>query len=121
VDANIAQYGTLASDPTTGLTTSTVGGSTGYVAPSQSSAAWANFAATLAKGGMTLAEISTIQPGTVVSANGAIMRQATGYPVGGNPFGSLSTSLASAPSWLPWAAGGLAALLLIGGMMGGKR
>ena len=31
---------------------------------------------------MTLAEINAIQPGTVVSANGAILRQNPGYAVG---------------------------------------
>jgi hypothetical protein len=30
---------------------------------------------------MTLAQINAIQPGTVVSPNGAILRQATGLPV----------------------------------------
>jgi hypothetical protein len=55
------------------------------VAPSQSSSSWANFATALAKSGMTLAEINSIQPGTVVGANGSILRQATGLPV---PVGS---------------------------------
>lgn len=58
-----------------------VGGQAGVVVPSQSSAAWANFAATMVKAGMTLAQISAIQPGTVVSANGAILRQSAGFPV----------------------------------------
>lgn len=57
----------------------------GTVAPSQSSAAWANFATQLSKAGLTLAEINAIQPGTVVGANGQILRQATGLPV---PVGS---------------------------------
>lgn len=97
-------------DPTTGATTTTVNGSTGYVAPSGTSAsnatAWANFAAGLAKSGMTLAEINAIQPGTVVSANGAILRQATGIPV---PVGnSITTSLS--------AAGISGNILMIGGL-----
>ena len=37
--------------------------------------------AALAKAGLTLAKISSIQPGTVVSANGAILRQSTGLAV----------------------------------------
>jgi hypothetical protein len=63
-----------------------------YTAPSQSSAAWANFASQLAKGGLTLAEINSIQPGTVVGANGQILRQATGIAVPGT---TLSTALGS--------------------------
>lgn len=51
-------------------------------APSQNSAQWANFATSMAKMGFTLAQINAIQPGTVVSANGAILRQNPGYAVG---------------------------------------
>ena len=60
----------------------------GYTAPAQNSAQWASFATQLMKSGMTLAEINAIQPGTVVSANGAILRQSTGLPV---PVGGTST------------------------------
>ena len=49
---------------------------------SQNSAQWAAFASSLAKMGFTLAQINAIQPGTVVSANGAILRQNPGYAVG---------------------------------------
>ena len=64
-------------------------GTPAYTAPaSQNSAQWAAFASSLVKSGMTLAEINAIQPGTVVSANGAILRQATGLPV---PVGGTST------------------------------
>lgn len=83
-------------------------GASAAVAPPQSSSQWANFAGQLLKSGMTLAEINAIQPGTVVSANGAILRQATGLPVpvGGSSitgaFGSIS------PSYLMF--GGLALL-----------
>lgn len=52
-----------------------------YTAPSQSSVQWASFATALAKAGLTLAEINAIQPGTVVGANGQILRQAAGYAV----------------------------------------
>ena len=72
-----------------GPATTTVNGTPGYTAPaSQNSAQWASFATQLMKSGMTLAEINAIQPGTVVSANGAILRQATGLPV---PVGGTST------------------------------
>lgn len=60
-----------------------------YSAPSQSSsAAWANFAAAMGKAGMTLAQINAIQPGTVVGANGQILRQSTGYAVPGTTLTS---------------------------------
>jgi hypothetical protein len=64
----------------------------GYTAPAQNSAQWASFATQLMKSGMTLAEINAIQPGTVVSANGAILRQSTGYAV---PAGSAASTLAT--------------------------
>jgi hypothetical protein len=67
-----------------------------YSAPSQSSAAWANFAAQMGKAGMTLAQINAIQPGTVVGANGQILRQSTGYAVPG----STSTSALGSNSTL---------------------
>ena len=60
----------------------------GYTAPAQNSTQWASFATQMMKAGMTLAEINAIQPGTVVSANGAILRQSTGLPV---PVGGTST------------------------------
>ena len=87
----------------------------GLVAPSQSSLAWANFAANLAKAGMTLAQINAIQPGTVVSANGAILRQSTGLPV---PVTTSNTNLglsASGSSGLIIAAVvGLVAVMMLG-------
>lgn len=60
-----------------------------YQAPSQSSAQWATFASNLAKMGFTLAQINAIQPGTVVGANGSILRQNPGYAVG-SPTSSLN-------------------------------
>lgn len=61
-----------------------------YQAPSQSNAGqWATFASNMVKAGLTLAEINAIQPGTVVSANGAILRQNPGYAVG-TPTGTLN-------------------------------
>jgi hypothetical protein len=66
-----------------------------YSVPSQSSAQWAAFATAMGKAGMTLAEINAIQPGTVVSANGTILRQATGIAVPGT---TLSTTLGSMSS-----------------------
>ena len=53
-----------------------------YTAPSQSSSQWAAFAAAMGKAGFDLAKLSAIQPGTVLSANGAILRQNPGYAVG---------------------------------------
>ena len=96
----------------------TTGGAsqTGYVAPSQSSANWAAFATALSKSGMTLAEINAIQPGTVVSANGAILRQATGLPV---PVGTgITAALGSSSSTLLLLGG--AALLVMFMVMGNK-
>ena len=63
-----------------------------YSAPSQSSSQWAAFATAMGKAGMTLAGINAIQPGTVVGANGQILRQSTGYAVPGT---TLSTALGS--------------------------
>jgi len=66
------------------------------VAPAQNSAQWASFASNMLKSGLTLAEINSIQPGTVVSANGAILRQSTGYAVPvGSGVSTLTSSLAS--------------------------
>jgi hypothetical protein len=52
------------------------------VAPAQNSAQWASFASNLAKMGFSLAAIQNIQPGTVVGADGTILRQNPGYAVG---------------------------------------
>lgn len=57
-------------------------GQTAYQAPAQNSAQWATFASNLAKMGFDLARINAIQPGTVVSSSGAILRQSEGYAVG---------------------------------------
>jgi hypothetical protein len=81
-----------------------VNGVYGSVAPSQSSANWASSATALAKSGMTLAEINAIQPGTVVGANGQLLRQATGFPV---PVGTGITA----------ALGSNSSGLLIGGLI----
>lgn len=100
--------------PTLQLPTTTVGGQIGYVMPSQGSAAWAAAIGQMAKAGFTLAEINQIQPGTVVSANGAILRQATGLPV---PVTTSTTNLGltgSASSGLLIAGVlGLAALMML--------
>jgi hypothetical protein len=89
-----------------------------YTAPSQSnSAQWASFATQLAKMGLSLAQINAIQPGTVVSANGAILRQNPGYAV---PVGSGTSQRASSlgGNTLLYIGGGLLALLAVGSMMG---
>lgn len=59
-----------------------------YTAPSQNSAQWGNFATSLAKMGFDLARINAIQPGTVVSRDGAILRQSPGYAVGSPTIGA---------------------------------
>jgi hypothetical protein len=87
------------------------------VAPAQSSANWAGFATALAKSGMTLAQINAIQPGTVVSANGQILRQATGIAVPGSA--GITASLGSSTSTVLLLGG--AALFLIFMFMGKGR
>ena len=87
------------------------------VAPAQSSANWAAFAAQLAKGGMTLAEINAIQPGTVVGSNGQILRQATGLPV---PVGTGLTAALGSNTTTVLLLGG-AALFLVFMLMQSKR
>ncbi len=53
-----------------------------FTVPQQGTAQWASLASLLVKGGFDLARLNAIQPGTVVSANGAILRQNPGYAVG---------------------------------------
>ena len=83
------------------------------VAPSGSastnSAAWASFATALAKSGLTLAEINAIQPGTVVGANGQILRQSSGYAV---PVGGVTASLGSGSTTM-WALAALGVLAFL--------
>ena len=83
-----------------------------YVAPSSNSAQWATFASNLLKSGLTLAEINSIQPGTVVSANGAILRQSTGYSVPVGSSTALATSLGISSGTLMIGGLALAALFL---------
>ena len=71
-------------NPATGLYTA--GGA--YVAPSQSSAAWAAFAAQATRAGVTLAELGTIQPGQAVLPNGTIVSVPPGSSVAAT-FGNL--------------------------------
>jgi hypothetical protein len=85
--------------------------------PSQSSASWPAAVAAMTKAGLTLAEINTIQPGTVVGANGQILRQATGLPV---PVGSGVTAALGSSSTTLLLLGG-AALLVMFMVMGNKR
>jgi len=82
------------------------------VAPSTSNTtAWAAFATQLAKSGMTLAEINSIPAGTVVSANGQILRQATGYPVTTTGISTTLSTLGSSP--VLWLGLGLVAILML--------
>jgi len=87
---------------------------TGYTAPAQSSSSWAAFATAMGKAGMTLAQINAIQPGTVVGANGQILRQSTGYAVPGT---TLSTALGSNSTLIY----GLAGLAVVALLFMGKR
>lgn len=96
--------------------TTTVNGQTGYTAPSQSSAAWASFATAMAKAGFTLAEINAIQPGTVVSSNGSILRQSTGYSISG----SSSTSTTLSTNTLMYLGIGAVAVVLVLSMSKGR-
>jgi hypothetical protein len=89
-----------------------------YVAPSQSSAQWAAFATALAKGGLTLAEINAIQPGTVVGPNGQILRQNPGYAVG-TPTGALNIGAGLSSNALLY--GGLAFAGVMLAMSMGKK
>jgi hypothetical protein len=89
-----------------------------FVAPTQNSAQWASFATNLAKMGFTLAQINAIQPGTVVSANGAILRQNPGYSVPVTGASAISANLGGASNIL-LIGGGLLALVLVMSM--GKR
>jgi hypothetical protein len=81
-----------------------------YTAPSQSSSQWASFAAAMGKAGFDLAKLSAIQPGTVLSANGAILRQNPGYAVG-TPTSSLNLGGISTTTLL------VGGLLLVGVFM----
>lgn len=86
-----------------------------YKAPSSNnSAQWASFATSLAKMGFTLAEINSIQPGTVVSANGQILRQNPGYAVG-SPTGALNFG---SSNMLLYVGLGLVAVFLLPSLMG---
>jgi hypothetical protein len=91
----------------------------GYVAPSQNSSQWAQFASNLAKMGYNLAAINSIQPGTVVQPNGAILRQNPGYAVPAG--GTISTNIGSASSLLVIGGIGLVGILLLGSMFKGGR
>lgn len=87
--------------------------------PSQSSASWPAAVAAMTKAGMTLAEINTIQPGTVVGANGQILRQAAGYPVSSSGGTSFTAALGSSGSVL--LIGGLVIAALAFVMLSNKR
>jgi hypothetical protein len=67
---------------------------------------------------MTLAQIQSIQPGTVVSANGAILRQATGLAVPLPGATNLGLGLSTTGSSSLLLLGGAALLVLL--LMQGK-
>jgi hypothetical protein len=90
----------------------------GYQAPSRESSQWAQFATNLAKMGFTLAQINSIQPGTVVGPNGQILRQNPGYSV---PVGStISANLGSSSSIL-YIGLAVVAIVAVGSMFKGGR
>ncbi len=92
-----------------------------FVAPTQNSSQWASFATNLAKMGFSLAQINAIQPGTVVSANGAILRQNPGYAVPVPGTTSIGASIGGAGSNLLLIGGGLLAAVVLFSMMGKGR
>ncbi len=89
-----------------------------YTVPAQGTAQWASLANVLVKGGFDLAKLNAIQPGTVLSANGQILRQNPGYAVG-SPTGALNVGAGGSNLLLY---GGLAVLglLAISSMKGGR-
>jgi hypothetical protein len=64
-------------------------GGAAYTVPPKGTSEWSSLASILVKGGLDLARINAIQPGTVVSKDGAILRQNPGYAVG-SPTSSLN-------------------------------
>ena len=115
---NAAIQAAIPSQPDTTVQTSSGTVASGYTIPSQSSAQWAAVAAALVKGGLTLAQIQSIQPGTVVSANGAILRQATGLAV---PVTTSNTNLGLTASGSSGLIIGAVVLLAAVVMMSGRR
>jgi hypothetical protein len=89
-----------------------------YTVPSQSNAAaWANFANSL-KGVLTLAEMTQLKPGMVISPNGTILQQNPGYAVPAGGTASFNTALGG--NTIVYL--GLAAVVLLGfSMMKGGR
>jgi hypothetical protein len=67
---------------------------------------------------MTVAEINAIQPGTVVSANGAILRQNPGYAVG-SAAGTLNLGTGTISTSTLLMIGGLALVAIL--FMSGRR
>lgn len=102
IDSSNLQPATAGADTATGYLTAGGAPYSGavYQAPSQNSAQWATFSTNLAKMGFTLAEINSIQPGTVVGANGSILRQSTGLPVPVGGASSLTTAFGGGNSIL---------------------
>ena len=100
----------------TDLVSGYFGNSGTATAPAQNSSQWASFATSLLKSGLTLAEINSIQPGTVVNKDGSILRQTTGYAV---PVGSSVSTLASSLSGntVIYLGVGLVALLVVGSFL----
>ena len=81
------------------------------VAPSQSSAAWANFATAMTKAGVQLATLATIQPGTAVLPNGTIVSVPAGQSLT-STFGNLFAG-SSGSSMMMMLGLGLGAIVLL--------
>lgn len=103
----------------TGLVSTNVNGQQALVAPSQSSAAWANFATAMTRAGVQLATLATIQPGTAVLPNGTIVSVPAGQSVYGT-FGDLFSNMGAAGSYMPMIMLALGGVLLFS-MIGGRR
>ncbi len=103
--------------PIAALPPVTVGQNVGVTVPAQNSQQWGILAAQLLKSGMTLAQIQAIQPGTVVSANGAILRQSPGFAVP-TPNTSTQFGLQASPNTTTLLIAGLAVVAVM--FMGGR-
>jgi hypothetical protein len=78
--------------------------------PTQSSSdPWAGLFNTLAKGGLDIAKLFAIQPGTVLTPQGGISMQNPGYPVTGTLGGTAAGVSNSLISLLP--------IILVGGLV----
>ena len=111
VDPSLLNQGT-SYNSSTGLVTTNVNGQSALVAPSQSSAAWANFATAMTKAGVQLATLATIQPGTAILPNGTIVSVPQGQSLYGT-FGNLFSGIGGSPDIMMIAGVGIGVIVLI--------